>query len=178
MARPLKGYVHIKYTGRVNSSSLVYIPDFVEHQERIAEVVAVGRSCRYLKAGDKVMTFEGVEGESFEDFNVLEESHIMGIMDGELPVPYSNRVIVLPDAYPDEIGGIIIPEVAKHKVLVGTVTAAGDGKWYDDKFVANEVKAGDRVLYAKFSGGYDGFKIDGVKHLSMRDEDILMVLEE
>jgi chaperonin GroES len=102
----------------------------------------------------------------------------MGIMDGEFPMPYSNRVIVLADPHPERIGGIIIPETAKEKVLVGTVIAAGDGKYYGDKFVSNEVKAGDRVLYGQYSGGYDGFKIDGVKHLSMRDEDIIMVLED
>jgi chaperonin GroES len=156
---------------------LVYIPNFVEERERLADVVAVGHKVRNVRVGDVVMTFEGVEGEECGEYNVLTESLIMGIMDGDMPMPYSNRCLVLPDSHPDRIGSIIIPDVAKEKVLIGTVVAAGQGKFYGDRRVPNEVKTGDRVLYAKFSGGYDGFKINGVAHLSMRDEDILSVLE-
>jgi chaperonin GroES len=174
--RPLNEFILVRYRSR--NTGLVYIPEFVEHQERVADVVAVGHKVRHIKVGDAVMTFEGVEGVEVEDCNLLEEDLIMGIMDGNFPMPYGERLIVLPDEHPDEIGGIIIPDIAKEKVLVGTVVAAGAGKYYDDKFVPNETRKGDRVLYGKYAGGYDGFKIEGVPHLSMRDEDIIMVLED
>jgi co-chaperonin GroES (HSP10) len=171
----IKDKIHVKY--REREQGVVILPDCVEEKERLADVISVGKDVRNVKPGDIVKVFEGVEGFECGDGNVITENLIMGIMDGDVPVPMSNRVLVRPDKHPDKVGSFFIPDTAKKKVLYGTVVAAGKGKYYGDKFVPNEVSVGDRVLYAQFSGGYDGFKINGIPHLSMRDEDILMVLE-
>ena len=73
-------------------------------------------------------------------------------------------------------GGIIIPDSAKEKPQEGKVVAVGKGKMLDDgKMVALEVKAGDRILFGKYSG--TDVKIEGEEHLIMREDDILAVVE-
>jgi chaperonin GroES len=73
-------------------------------------------------------------------------------------------------------GGIIIPDTAKEKPQEGEVVAVGTGKRLDDgKFVALDVKAGVRVLFAKYSG--NEVKIDGQEYLIMREDDVLGVIE-
>ena len=73
-------------------------------------------------------------------------------------------------------GGIIIPDTAKEKPQEGKVVAVGRGKKTDEgKVIALDVKAGDKVLFGKYSGSE--VKIDGEEHLIMREEDILAVLE-
>ena len=73
-------------------------------------------------------------------------------------------------------GGIIIPDSAKEKPQEGKVVAVGKGKVTEDgKLVAPEVKAGDRVLFGKYSGSE--IKLDGEEHLILREDDILGVLE-
>jgi chaperonin GroES len=72
-------------------------------------------------------------------------------------------------------GGIIIPDTAKEKPQEGKVVAVGKGKVLDDgKVVPLEVKAGDRVLFGKYSGSE--VKIDGEEHLIMREDDILGII--
>ena len=72
-------------------------------------------------------------------------------------------------------GGIIIPDTAKEKPQEGKVVAVGKGKVLEDgKVVPLEVKAGDRVLFGKYSGSE--VKIDGEEHLIMREEDILGII--
>jgi len=74
-------------------------------------------------------------------------------------------------------GGIIIPDNAKEKPQEGEVIAVGNGKVLEDgKKLPLEVKAGDRVLFGKYSGSE--IKIDGEEFLMMREEDILGVLEK
>ena len=74
-------------------------------------------------------------------------------------------------------GGIIIPDTAKEKPLEGLVIAVGNGKVLEDGTVRKlDVKAGDRVLFTKYSG--TEVKIDGEEHLIMREEDILGVIEK
>ncbi|MET0791907.1 MAG: co-chaperone GroES [Polyangiaceae bacterium] len=74
-------------------------------------------------------------------------------------------------------GGIIIPDSAKQKPIEGDVIAVGNGKISDKGEVrALEVKAGDRVLFGKYSG--TEVKIDGEEHLILREDDILGVLEK
>jgi len=74
-------------------------------------------------------------------------------------------------------GGIYIPDTAKEKPMEGEVVAVGKGKVADDgKLVKPEVKAGDRVLFSKYSG--TEVKIDGVEHLIMREDDILGIIEK
>jgi chaperonin GroES len=73
-------------------------------------------------------------------------------------------------------GGIIIPDSAKEKPQEGKVVAAGKGKVNEDgKLIPLDVKAGDRILFSKYSG--TEVKIDGEEHLIMREDDILGILE-
>jgi len=74
-------------------------------------------------------------------------------------------------------GGIIIPDSAKEKPMEGKVIAVGNGKVTDDgKILKMDVKAGDRVLFSKYSG--TEVKIDDVEHLIMREDDILGIIEK
>ncbi len=73
-------------------------------------------------------------------------------------------------------GGIIIPDTAKEKPQEGKVVAVGKGKWNDQgKLMVPDVKAGDKILFGKYSGSE--VKIDGEEHLILREDDILGVLE-
>ena len=72
-------------------------------------------------------------------------------------------------------GGIIIPDTAKEKPQEGEVVAVGRGKRLEDgKVVALDVKAGDRVLFAKYSG--TEFKIEQDDLLILRESDILAIV--
>jgi chaperonin GroES len=72
-------------------------------------------------------------------------------------------------------GGIIIPDSAKEKPQEGLVVAVGPGKVTDNGTrVTPEVKAGDRILFGKYSGSE--IKVDGVEHLILREDDILAVI--
>jgi chaperonin GroES len=74
------------------------------------------------------------------------------------------------------VGGIIIPDNAKEKPQQGQIVAVGNGKVLDDGSVRKPaVKAGDKVLFSKYSGSE--VKLDGVEHLIMREEDILGIIE-
>lgn len=74
-------------------------------------------------------------------------------------------------------GGIIIPDTAKEKPQEGKVVAVGKGKVLDDgKVVPLDVKAGDKVLFAKYSG--TEVKINGEEHLIMKEEDVLGIIEK
>ncbi len=73
-------------------------------------------------------------------------------------------------------GGIIIPDTAKEKPFEGKVIAAGAGKTNEDgKRIPLEVKAGDRVLFAKYGG--TEVKIDGEEHLILKEDDVLAIIE-
>ena len=73
-------------------------------------------------------------------------------------------------------GGIIIPDSAKEKPIEGEVLAVGNGKVLEDgKVRALDVKAGDRVLFGKYSG--TEVKLDGEEALILREDDILGVIE-
>jgi chaperonin GroES len=72
-------------------------------------------------------------------------------------------------------GGIIIPDTAKEKPQEGKVVAVGNGKLEEGKRIPPEVKAGDKILFGKYSGSE--VKIDGEEHLILREEDILGILE-
>jgi chaperonin GroES len=73
-----------------------------------------------------------------------------------------------------QIGGIIIPDSAKEKPQRGTVVAAGAGKVNDDgKRVAMDVKAGDTILFGKYSG--QDIKFDGMDYLIMKEDDVLAI---
>jgi chaperonin GroES len=73
-------------------------------------------------------------------------------------------------------GGIIIPDTAKEKPVEGQVVAVGKGKVLENGEVRKlDVKAGDRVLFGKYSG--TEVKIEGEEHLILREEDVLGVIE-
>jgi chaperonin GroES len=72
-------------------------------------------------------------------------------------------------------GGIIIPDSAKEKPQQAEVVAVGSGKLLEDgKRVAPDVKAGDRILFGKYSGA--DVKIDGQEYLILREDEILGVI--
>lgn len=72
-------------------------------------------------------------------------------------------------------GGIIIPDSAKEKPQEGQVVAVGPGRAEDGKVIPLDVKAGDRILFGKYSG--TEIKLDGEEHVIMREDDILGVIE-
>ena len=73
-------------------------------------------------------------------------------------------------------GGIIIPDTAKEKPQEGKVIAVGNGKVTEDgKKIPLDVKAGDRILFGKYSGSE--VKLDDKEYLILREEDVLAVLE-
>jgi chaperonin GroES len=72
--------------------------------------------------------------------------------------------------------GIIIPDSAKEKPQEGEVIAVGHGKRLEDgTLVALDVKAGDRILFGKYSG--NEIKLDGTEYIIMREDDVLGVLD-
>jgi chaperonin GroES len=80
------------------------------------------------------------------------------------------------EAGEEKSGGIIIPDTAKEKPQQAEVKAVGNGKLLDSgERVAPEVKAGDRILFGKYSGSE--IKIDGEEYLILREDEILGVLE-
>ena len=72
--------------------------------------------------------------------------------------------------------GIVIPDSAKVKPQQGEVMAIGKGKRLDDgNMVALDIRAGDRILFGKYSGS--DIKVDGVEYMIMREDEVLGVLE-
>ena len=90
--------------------------------------------------------------------------------------PLHDRVIVQRlEEGEQKVGGIIIPDSAKEKPQQGKVIAAGAGKTKDDgKRIPLDVKAGDVILFGKYSG--QEIKLEGTEYLIMREEEILGVL--
>ena len=73
-------------------------------------------------------------------------------------------------------GGIIIPDSAKEKPQEGKVIAVGNGKVADDgKKIPLDVKAGDKVLFGKYSGSE--VKVEDEEYLILREEDVLAIIE-
>jgi chaperonin GroES len=73
-------------------------------------------------------------------------------------------------------GGIIIPDTAKEKPQEAKVIAVGNGKVTDEgKKIPLDVKAGDKILFGKYSGSE--VKIDNKEYLIMREDDVLAILE-
>ena len=77
--------------------------------------------------------------------------------------PLADRVLVVPAPAEEKIGGIIIPDTAKEKPLRGIIKAVG-------------MKAGDEVLYGKYSG--TEIELEGEKFLMMRQSDVLAIIEK
>jgi chaperonin GroES len=90
--------------------------------------------------------------------------------------PLADRVVIKPSPAEEKTkGGIILPDTAKEKPVVGEVVAIGPGKVTDDgKKVLLEVKVGDKVLYGKYSG--TEVTIEGEEYLIMREADIFAIV--
>ena len=90
--------------------------------------------------------------------------------------PLHDRIIVKRLEEDDKSkGGIFIPDTAKEKPQQGKVIAVGPGRKADGKIVAPDVKAGDTVLFAKYSG--TEIKLEGEDVLIIREDDVLGVVE-
>jgi len=91
--------------------------------------------------------------------------------------PLHDRIIVQRlEEGEQKIGGIIIPDTAKEKPQQGKIIAAGNGKSKDDgKRVPLDVKAGDTILFGKYSG--QEIKLDGHEYIIMREDEVLAVIE-
>ncbi|MGH7266560.1 MAG: co-chaperone GroES [Candidatus Rokuibacteriota bacterium] len=92
--------------------------------------------------------------------------------------PLHDRILVkrMEEEEEERRGGIIIPDTAKEKPQQGKVMAVGTGKVTEDgKKLALEVKAGDRILFGKYSGSE--VKIDDEEYLILREEDVLGILD-
>ena len=91
--------------------------------------------------------------------------------------PLHDRILVKREEEKErKKGGIIIPDTAKEKPQEGKVIAVGNGKLTDDgKRLALEVKAGDRVLFGKYSGSE--VRIGDEEYLILREEDVLGILD-
>ena len=87
--------------------------------------------------------------------------------------PLADRLVVKPIQKEEMTkGGIFIPETAKEKPQEGEVIAVGPGKMTDDgKRLPMDLKAGDRVIYARYGGSE--IKIDGVEMIILRESDVL-----
>ncbi len=92
--------------------------------------------------------------------------------------PLHDRIIVQRlEEGEQKIGGIIIPDSAKEKPQQGKVIAAGNGKTKDDgKRQPLDVKAGDTILFGKYSG--QEIKLDGEEYLIMREDEVLAVIDD
>ncbi|MHB8424894.1 MAG: co-chaperone GroES [Gammaproteobacteria bacterium] len=91
--------------------------------------------------------------------------------------PLHDRVIIKRlDSETKSPGGIVIPDTAAEKPIKGEVKAVGNGKILENGEVrALDVKAGDKVLFGKYSG--TEVKVDGEELLVMKEEDIMAVIE-
>ncbi len=90
--------------------------------------------------------------------------------------PLFDRVVLLPKENETETkGGIILPTAAQEKSQMASVVAVGEGGEIDGKKVAMQVKVGDKVLYAKYSG--TEITVEDKKYVIVRQNDILAVIE-
>ena len=92
--------------------------------------------------------------------------------------PLSDRLVVKRTQEEEKTkGGIIIPDTAKEKPLEGVVVAVGSGKALKNgKVVPLDVKAGDKVLFGKYSG--TEVKVDGEELVLLREDDVLAVFNK
>lgn len=91
--------------------------------------------------------------------------------------PLGDRVLIKPlEAQEKTKGGIVLPDTAKEKPQEGKVIAVGKGRVSEDgKVTPLEVKAGDKVLYGKYSG--TEISVEGDEYLIVKEEDILAIVK-
>lgn len=93
--------------------------------------------------------------------------------------PLADRVVIKPVEREEKTkGGIFLPDTAsKERPMEGTVLAVGDGRIDDTgRRVPMNVKAGDKVLFAKYSG--TEYKVDDVEYLILAEKDILGIIQD
>jgi len=90
--------------------------------------------------------------------------------------PLADRVVIKPSPADEKTkGGIIVPDTAKEKPVIGEVVAVGPGKVADDGTkITPEVKVGDKVLYGKYSG--TEVTVEDDEYLIMREADIFAIV--
>ena len=89
--------------------------------------------------------------------------------------PLSDRVVVRALEETEQMrGGLYIPDTAKEKPQQGEIISVGPGKYEDGKLVPMSVKAGDKVLYGKYSG--TEVTIDNEQYLILRESDVLAII--
>ena len=90
--------------------------------------------------------------------------------------PLADRVVIRPTPMEEKTkGGLIVPDTAKEKPVIGEVVAVGPGKVSDDgQKILPEVKVGDKVLYGKYSG--TEVTVEGEEYLIMREADIFAIV--
>ena len=90
--------------------------------------------------------------------------------------PLEDRVVIMPSDEAEAMrGGLYIPDTAKEKPTQGEVIAVGPGRFEKDTRIPMDVKVGDKVLYAKYSG--TEFKMNSKKYLILRETDLLAILD-
>ncbi len=91
--------------------------------------------------------------------------------------PLYDRIVVKRiDEQETTRNGIVIPDSAKEKPQEGEIMAAGKGKRLEDGTIAAlDIKAGDRILFGKYSG--NEITLEGIEYIIMREEDVLGVLD-
>ncbi len=92
--------------------------------------------------------------------------------------PLYDRIVVkrIDEGADKTASGLFIPDSAKEKPQEGEVMAVGQGKRADDgKLIPLDVKAGDRILFGKYSGS--DIKLDGEEYMIMREDEVLGVLD-
>ena len=92
--------------------------------------------------------------------------------------PLYDRIVVkrIEDSAEKTASGLFIPDSAKEKPQEGEVVAVGQGKRNDEgKLIPLDVKAGDRILFGKYSGS--DIKVDGNEYMIMREDEVLGVIE-
>ena len=92
--------------------------------------------------------------------------------------PLYDRIVVkrIEESAEKTASGLFIPDSAKEKPQEGEVIAVGQGKRNEDgKLIPLDVKAGDRILFGKYSGS--DIKMDGTEYMIMREDEVLGVLE-
>lgn len=89
--------------------------------------------------------------------------------------PIGDKIVVRP-IEKEEItkSGIVLPSSAKEKPQEGEVVAVGSGRMIEGKKVPLDVKAGDKVVYGKYSG--DELKIDDIEYKILREDEVLAIL--
>jgi chaperonin GroES len=90
--------------------------------------------------------------------------------------PLDDRIVVQPsEAEETTASGLVIPDTAKEKPVIGTVVAVGPGKFEDGQRVPTDVSVGDTVIYSKY-GGTEWKDADGTEYQILSARDVLAVV--